>query len=479
VNAFCERRKKKKEKRRGFRDWILSRMVLLPESCEEKEKVGELKEEVERTLASRLDSDSLAFLRFPGTFERFLRGRNHNVQEAYQSLWEAIKWRAVNSVDQLFTQTNFNLPNHLNNKPHSNSNSNTSPSKSVKSSNKLLKKSCYANPSLKANLNLNIADPLFYFQQERTKLGQPIGILKLKHLCRMGEKTFEQFVITQFEIGRKLCMGPRIACVVVCDVSALNIDLLDFSQIKMMIKIGKTYFPELLDKVLVLNFDPIFEDAWNLIKRDLPIKTREKIKFIHKEELKDYILEGSYNPLVSLFLSSALQKDHLPQHGRAHVQQNGYQNESEGEDEDDNTQDKDDVYYDATEGFSEEKQISLLNHSPLLNRSLSLNTVESKSGDLDYTRKYELLETESRLKILENSLKQIQEHLKRNEQVSQNLQANINQIQVVADRSLKVTRFMKFSIWVFGYLCLFGVGLRLRAWLFNRTRLKAFSVNDL
>lgn len=80
--------------------------------------------------------------------------------------------------------------------------------------------------------------------------------------------------------------------VLVFDMSDAGYANLDMDMIKFVVTCLKTYYPSLIDYMIIYQMPFIFNAAWKVIKNWLPAEAVKLIKFCDKKNIKEYIQES-------------------------------------------------------------------------------------------------------------------------------------------------------------------------------------------
>lgn len=109
-----------------------------------------------------------------------------------------------------------------------------------------------------------------------------------KDACSQAE--LFRFISYFFEKAYKFNAEDPI--VLVFDMSDAGYANLDMDMIKFVVTCLKTYYPSLIDYMIIYQMPFIFNAAWKVIKNWLPSEAVKLIKFCDKKNIKDYIQES-------------------------------------------------------------------------------------------------------------------------------------------------------------------------------------------
>jgi len=129
------------------------------------------------------------------------------------------------------------------------------------------------------------------FFRGRDKDDRPVGIIRSRcHDPAKSEKLeSERFAVCTMEYGRKLLKAPGETVTLIFDMTGATMKNIDYGNIKFMVKTLQSYYPECLHKVLIFNSTWLFWGVWKLVKPLLDPVTAEKIAFVDKKTIKDFI----------------------------------------------------------------------------------------------------------------------------------------------------------------------------------------------
>uniref|UniRef100_A0A146MDY3 Motile sperm domain-containing protein 2 n=1 Tax=Lygus hesperus TaxID=30085 RepID=A0A146MDY3_LYGHE len=125
------------------------------------------------------------------------------------------------------------------------------------------------------------------FIHSKDKDGKPLFVLKCaKHI--KGQKDFEELkkcVIYWFERAER--MGDQIT--IFFDMMNTGLANMDMEYTKYLINLCKLYYPNFLNYILIFEMPWVLNAAFKIIKSWLPTKAVQKIKFVNKGNLKEYV----------------------------------------------------------------------------------------------------------------------------------------------------------------------------------------------
>ncbi|XP_054273872.1 motile sperm domain-containing protein 2-like [Macrosteles quadrilineatus] len=175
--------------------------------------------------------------------KRFLVHHDMDMKDALTMLWETCDWRRENKVNDI----NEN------------------------------------------NVNKEYLEEGSLFLKNRDKDGKSLLILKCKKHVK-GTKDFEELkrmVIYWFERAERKDRGEQIT--VFFDMAETGLNNIEMEYIKYLISLFKHYYPDFLNYILIFEIPWILNATFKIIKGWLPTKAVQKIKFVSKNTLKDYV----------------------------------------------------------------------------------------------------------------------------------------------------------------------------------------------
>ncbi|KAK9499411.1 hypothetical protein O3M35_002453 [Rhynocoris fuscipes] len=135
------------------------------------------------------------------------------------------------------------------------------------------------------------------FVHGRDKDGKSLFIFKCcKHV--KGQKDFEELkrcVVYWMERVERQDKGDQIT--IFFDMTDTGLANMDMEYTKYLINLCKQYYPYFLNYILIFEMPWVLNAAFKIIKTWLPTKAVQKIKFVNKNTLKDYV--DSANALKS------------------------------------------------------------------------------------------------------------------------------------------------------------------------------------
>uniref|UniRef100_A0A8D9A013 Motile sperm domain-containing protein 2 n=1 Tax=Cacopsylla melanoneura TaxID=428564 RepID=A0A8D9A013_9HEMI len=215
----------------------------------------DLVSELRRAFYEKLNSEGLTEDHFhkndihkisanPNWLTRFLIHHDENVQDALGMLWETLVWRKENNVNDI--------------------NENT------------------------VNMNFIKDGSMFIHSQDID--GKVLLIFKCKTHIK-GQKDWEEnkrCIIYWFERAERLNKGDKIT--IFFDMAETGLANMDMEYTKYLIGLCKQYYPNFLNYILIFEMPWVMNATFKLIKSWLPAKAVEKIKFVNKSSLKDFVL---------------------------------------------------------------------------------------------------------------------------------------------------------------------------------------------
>ncbi|KAF6200830.1 hypothetical protein GE061_005277, partial [Apolygus lucorum] len=127
------------------------------------------------------------------------------------------------------------------------------------------------------------------FIHSKDKDGKPLFIFKCaKHV--KGQKDFEELkkcVIYWFERAERMEKGDQIT--IFFDMMNTGLSNMDMEYTKYLINLCKLYYPNFLNYILIFEMPWVLNAAFKIIKSWLPTKAVQKIKFVNRGNLKEYV----------------------------------------------------------------------------------------------------------------------------------------------------------------------------------------------
>ncbi|KAL1456872.1 hypothetical protein WDU94_001562 [Cyamophila willieti] len=175
---------------------------------------------------------------------RFLIHHDESIQDALGMLWDTLVWRKENTVNDINEST--------------------------------------------VNMNFIKDGSMFIHGQDID--GKVLLIFKCKTHIK-GQKDWEEnkrCIIYWFERAERLNKGDKIT--IFFDMAETGLANMDMEYTKYLIGLCKQYYPNFLNYILIFEMPWVMNATFKLIKSWLPAKAVEKIKFVNKSSLKDFVL---------------------------------------------------------------------------------------------------------------------------------------------------------------------------------------------
>lgn len=102
----------------------------------------------------------------------------------------------------------------------------------------------------------------------------------------------ELFRFISYFFERSYKFNAEDPIVLVFDMSDAGYANLDMDMIKFVVTCLKTYYPSLIDYMIIYQMPFIFNAAWKVIRNWLPAEAVKLIKFCDKKNIKEYIQES-------------------------------------------------------------------------------------------------------------------------------------------------------------------------------------------
>lgn len=189
-------------------------------------------------------------------YQRFLISSQWDVDNAYQKLKQTIEWRKVENMSHYCPEELAMMDNRNND-----------------------------NNMLGSNAT-----------QLRDKHGHPIFLFQFGHAAGMVHKSitreaFMRYLIWQLEQATGLLSEDVDKFVMVLYLQGLSLFQLlsgtNLSIIKNFNYIAATYYPETLERMVVMNVPSMFSRVWKIVKPLLNDTTRSKVLLLSKEKTED------------------------------------------------------------------------------------------------------------------------------------------------------------------------------------------------
>lgn len=174
---------------------------------------------------------------------RFLIHHDLDMNSALNMLWETCEWRKANRVHEINEHT----------------------------------------------VNLEYLEEGSLFVRNRDRDGKSLLIFKCKKHVK-GQKDLDDLkrcVIYWFERTERKDKGDQIT--IFFDMADTGLSNMDLEYTKYLISLCKYYYPNFLNYILVFEMPWVLNAAFKVIKAWLPAKAVQKIKFVSKATLKDYV----------------------------------------------------------------------------------------------------------------------------------------------------------------------------------------------
>ncbi|PSN37774.1 hypothetical protein C0J52_15860 [Blattella germanica] len=127
------------------------------------------------------------------------------------------------------------------------------------------------------------------FVRNKDKDGKYLLIFKSKKHIK-GQRDMEELkrcVVYWFERLERMGNGNQIS--IFFDMADTGMSNMDMDFIKYLIGLFKLYYPDFLNYILVFEMPWILNAAFKIIKSWLPAKAVQKIKFVNKSNLKEFV----------------------------------------------------------------------------------------------------------------------------------------------------------------------------------------------
>ncbi|XP_035224605.1 motile sperm domain-containing protein 2-like, partial [Stegodyphus dumicola] len=135
------------------------------------------------------------------------------------------------------------------------------------------------------------AKAVFPFNKDRE--GNPIIMILVRYHRKVPEfiRELRRFVIYWVELMEEQTKGGQMTVIMSCAGAGLS--NLDLDLIKFLITLFRSYYPHSLAHILIYELPWILSPAWKIIKQWLPEDFVEKIKFVNKTSIQDYVSEDN------------------------------------------------------------------------------------------------------------------------------------------------------------------------------------------
>ncbi|KAI5735721.1 hypothetical protein M8J77_021856 [Diaphorina citri] len=175
---------------------------------------------------------------------RFLIHHDESVQDALTMLWDTLLWRKENNVNDINEKT----------------------------------------------INMDFLKDGSMFLHSQDVDGKMLLIFKCKMHIK-GQKDWEEnkrCIIYWFERAERSNKGDKIT--IFFDMAESGLANMDMDYTKYLIGLCKQYYPNFLNYIVIFEMPWVMNAAFKIIKSWLPAKAVEKIKFVNKSSLKDFVL---------------------------------------------------------------------------------------------------------------------------------------------------------------------------------------------
>ncbi|XP_015908629.2 motile sperm domain-containing protein 2 isoform X3 [Parasteatoda tepidariorum] len=127
------------------------------------------------------------------------------------------------------------------------------------------------------------------FPYNKDKENNPIIMLLVRFHKKAPDfaKELRRFVIYWVELMEEQTKGGRMSVIMSCEGAGLS--NLDLDLIKFLITLFRSYYPDSLAHILIYEFPWILNPAWKIIKAWLPEDFVEKIKFVNKTTVQNFV----------------------------------------------------------------------------------------------------------------------------------------------------------------------------------------------
>jgi len=178
---------------------------------------------------------------------RFLRARKFDVDQAFEMLYNMLKFRSE------FQSIGVNV----------------------------------LNPSMCEN-ELKTGKSFFYSYD---KEGRPVCYIRtaLHDPSQTDSLENQRYCVLMMEYGKKLLTPPGETVTIVFDMTNAAIKNLDLKSVQFMVATLQSYYPESLGRILVYNATWIVNGVWKIVRPWLDPVTAAKVSFIKQEEFTNFI----------------------------------------------------------------------------------------------------------------------------------------------------------------------------------------------
>ncbi|CAG2062891.1 unnamed protein product [Timema podura] len=145
------------------------------------------------------------------------------------------------------------------------------------------------NDISESNIKMEYVNEGCLFAHNRDKDGKSILVFKSKKHVK-GQKDMDELkrvVVYWFERLERMDKGNSIT--LFFDMADTGMSNMDMEFIKYLIGLFKVYYPNFLNYIVIFEMPWILNAAFKIIKTWLPAKAVQKIKFVNKSTLKEFV----------------------------------------------------------------------------------------------------------------------------------------------------------------------------------------------
>nr|CAD7398534.1 unnamed protein product [Timema poppensis] len=145
------------------------------------------------------------------------------------------------------------------------------------------------NDISESNIKMEYVNEGCLFTHNRDKDGKSILVFKSKKHVK-GQKDMDELkrvVVYWFERLERMDKGNSIT--LFFDMADTGMSNMDMEFIKYLIGLFKVYYPNFLNYIVIFEMPWILNAAFKIIKTWLPAKAVQKIKFVNKSTLKEFV----------------------------------------------------------------------------------------------------------------------------------------------------------------------------------------------
>jgi hypothetical protein len=186
---------------------------------------------------------------------RWLRARKWNLNNAFEQLFDTLKWRIEWDVQKLV-----------------------------------------ANGESDLSYEEMRTGKSYYIGYDRD--GRPIIYVSVKDHIKgqFSSEQTEKLTVFSMEIGRKLLRYPMESVTVLFDMNGFSMKNMDYQHVKFLINLLQNYYPESLGLALVINSPWLFNSCWFIIKSWLDPTVENKIHFIQNLDQLNQFIDSNILP---------------------------------------------------------------------------------------------------------------------------------------------------------------------------------------